>query len=48
MSADPHRRTGRTTRVILAAPIGAVFLCCNHRNAGYTQDLARILTVHGQ
>lgn len=38
---DDDRGTGRTTRQMLAAPHGAVFVWCNNGSAGYARDLAQ-------
>ena len=40
LTTDPHRGTGRTTRQILAAPIGAFYLVPNSAGIKHTRNLA--------
>ena len=38
---DGHRGSGRTHRQIVAAPLGALFVCLNRACVDYSKDIAR-------
>lgn len=42
-ATDPERGTGRTTRQLMEAPPGAIYVCPHPAEASYTQALARHL-----